>query len=660
VFSRRVQFPGDVSAPSAARRFVRAALAEARHDELTDDAVLLTSELCENAVLYSGTGFEVELTAEDGELTVAITDHGPAAMELRRATPAAGAGRGLALVDGIADAWGSRHDSRGHQVWFTLGARTVTPVAPPADVPPGWPDPDVARWLLHLSSADALPLSVVVTELVRRLCDVLGAAGAAVLLDDAVDTDLLAAYGDRSREAVTVVPLPLTPPRVGRLVVHGDEWLATPATAELAELTARRVALAVQADQQHSADRERWLWMTYLAEATEMFSNSLDVRLTAAIVPQVLVPRLGGWCAVHLLDQRGRLGLEALTHVDEDRLTELRAGLTPLAEQDGALSVLLDDRADAAGLGSPLDGVAMPLRVGGRAIGTVSLGRPSDRTHRPEELLIVTELARRAAQAIDNAQRDSAHVATSQALQQALLPRALPQAEGIEFAAAYLPESTGADVGGDFYDVLTLGPDRWFAVVGDVCGKGPRAAARTGLVRDVLRVLLRDGQPLERTFELLNEMMLEAGDPSQFATVALAMITRQHTEPASVAVELVLAGHEQPALVHADGTVSYLGTHGSAVGLVRRFAVHPTRHVLLAGDTLVFYTDGVTEHRRGVELFGPGRLAKALRRAGNRTADGLITAVRQAVEDFSAEPHRDDIAIVAVRVPPGDEARSLS
>jgi sigma-B regulation protein RsbU (phosphoserine phosphatase) len=192
-------------------------------------------------------------------------------------------------------------------------------------------------------------------------------------------------------------------------------------------------------------------------------------------------------------------------------------------------------------------------------------------------------------------------------------------------------------------------------VVGDVCGKGPRAAARTGLVRDVLRVLLRDGQSLDRTFELLNEMMLEAGDPSQFATVALAVITRQRTDPPSVEVELVLAGHEQPALVYADGNVSYLGTHGSAVGLVRKFAVHPTRHVLLGGDTLVFYTDGVTEHRRGAELFGQGRLAKALRRAGNRSADGLITAVRQAVDEFSNEPHRDDIAIVAVQVPPAAE-----
>jgi phosphoserine phosphatase RsbU/P len=637
-------------------------LAKSRRDDLADDAVLLTSELCENAVMHAGTGFVVELVLADDELTVTVTDHGPTPMELRRAGKSLlerenAGGRGLMLVDAIADAWGSRHDRDGHRVWFTLGSVVTEPPAPPAEVPTTWPDPATARWLLHLPVADEdVPLPAVVTELTRRLGDVLGASGVAVLLDGVAGTEELAGWGDRSGRPTVVVPLPLTPPGAGRVVVHGDESLATPTTAELAQLTAQRVVLAVEADQQHSADRERWLWMTYLAEATEMFSNSLDVRLTAAIVPQVLVPRLGRWCALHLFDQRGRLRLEALTHVDENVLAELREELAPLAEPNGALAVLLADGADAAGLGSPLDAVAMPLRVGGRALGTVIVGRPGERSHRPEEMLIVTELARRAAQAIDNAQRDSEHVATSQALQQALLPRALPQAEGVEFAAAYLPESTGADVGGDFYDVLSLGQDRWFAVVGDVCGKGPRAAARTGLVRDVLRVLLRDGQSLDRTFELLNEMMLEAGDPSQFATVALALITRQHTEPASVEVELVLAGHEQPALVYADGNVSYLGKHGSAVGLVRRFAVHPTRHVLLAGDTLVFYTDGVTEHRRGAELFGQARLAKALRRAGNRTADGLITGVRQAVEDFSAEPHRDDIAIVAVQVPPGASA----
>ena len=272
--------------------------------------------------------------------------------------------------------------------------------------------------------------------------------------------------------------------------------------------------------------------------------------------------------------------------------------------------------------------------------------------------MILTELARRAAQAIDNAQRDSAHVATSQALQQALLPRALPQAEGVEFAAAYLPESAGADVGGDFYDVLALGQDRWIAVVGDVCGKGPRAAARTGLVRDVLRVLLRDGQSLRPDVRAAQRD--DAGGRRPVAVRdrgARADHPAAHRAGVASRWSWCWPGTSSPRSCYADGNVSYLGTHGSAVGLVRKFAVHPTRHVLLAGDTLVFYTDGVTEHRRGAELFGQDRLAKALRRAGNRTADGLITAVRQAVDDFSAEPHRDDIAIVAVRVPPGRSSR---
>jgi phosphoserine phosphatase RsbU/P len=656
-FQRRARFPGDVGAPGDARRFVRAALAEAGVDELADDTVLLVSELCENAVLHAGTGFEVALVVTGVELTLTVTDHGSTPMELRRAVPPAPGtrrdthGRGLVLVDAVAAAWGSRHDDRGHHVWFTLRATTAppAPAAPTAPAPAAWPDPVTARWLLYLPAPPAA-LSLVVTELIRRLSDVLGASGAAVLLDGDGDTEEIAAYGDRTTGPAVTVPLPLAPPRTGRLVVHTD----VAGAVELAELTAQRVALAIETDQQHSADRERWLWMTYLAEAAEMFGNSLDVRMTAAIVPQVLVPRLGRWCALHLVDDRGRLRLEAFTHTDEEALEELRDALAPITEPGGALAALLAAGGEATGLGAPLDGVAVPLRVGGRTIGTVSVGRPADRAHQPEEMLMLTELARRAAQAVDNAQRDGEHVATSQALQQALLPRALPVAGGVHFAAAYLPVSAGADVGGDFYDVLALGPGRWFAVVGDVCGKGPRAAARTGLVRDVLRVLLRDGQPLARTFELLNEMMLEAGDPSQFATVALALITRQETAPASLAVELVLAGHEQPALVHADGTVQYLGTHGSAVGLVRRFAVHPSKHVLMAGDTLVFFTDGVTEHRRGGELFGPDRVAAALRRAAPGTAEGYIGALRQAVDDFSAERHRDDIAIVAVHVPHGD------
>lgn len=101
-------------------------LADAGLERLMDDAVLLTNELCENAVQHAGTEFELDITASDAELTVRVIDHGTTAMELRPAKPAvptepaATRGRGLLLVDLLATAWGTRHDVDGHGVWFTL------------------------------------------------------------------------------------------------------------------------------------------------------------------------------------------------------------------------------------------------------------------------------------------------------------------------------------------------------------------------------------------------------------------------------------------------------------------------------------------------------------------------------------------------------------
>ena len=80
-------------------------------------------------------------------------------------------------------------------------------------------------------------------------------------------------------------------------------------------------------------------------------------------------------------------------------------------------------------------------------------------------------------------------------------------------------------MGGDFYDVYPVGPAQWLVAIGDVCGKGAGAAARTGLMRDVLRVLVREGRSLVRAIELLNDVMLESGDPLQFATLAAALVT---------------------------------------------------------------------------------------------------------------------------------------
>jgi serine phosphatase RsbU (regulator of sigma subunit)/anti-sigma regulatory factor (Ser/Thr protein kinase) len=683
-----------------------------QEDAVADTVVLLASELCENSVLHAGTEFEVAVQVDAGEVTVTVSDRGAGPLEQHLAQPrrrygrAAAHGRGLALLTRLATAWGTRHDQDGtHHTWFSVAtgaqaapARPAPPAAREVDPPPGPVVGDPARTdrgpidhglpservrrLLHLPSdlAGRLDATELVAELVRRLWEVLDAEAVVVEVDegDGAGSRIVARSGPLpevgptagSRVTGTIVALPTTAPLRGSLVVrHHPGATVPPDAADLAELVAHRVAMAVESAWLREVDQRRRAWLAYLADTSELLGQSLDVELTVAVVPQVVVPRLGAWCAVHLLDDAGRLQLAALTHADEERLPELRAALDPAGlhrapELRSGLSVLLAGRPGPVRFTVPTDGVAVPLTSHGTTTGTLSVGRPVDRPHGPEDVALVADVARRAALAVHNAQVTAAHVRVSQALQQALLPRALPVVPGLDLAAQYLPASTGSDVGGDFYDVYPVGPARWLVAIGDVCGTGAAAAARTGLLRDVLRVLVREGRTLVRAVELLNEVMLESGGPLQFATLAAALVEMrsQHDAHGGAGAEfdvsLVLAGHLQPLLVHPDGRVDLLGRHGTAVGLVERVELSCTSHRLTPGDTLLLYTDGVTERRRGNEQFGIERLRRAGGAAAGRPAARMLTVVRAALDRFTRDPHDDDIALLALRARPSDTGPS--
>ncbi|HEX4252520.1 MAG TPA: SpoIIE family protein phosphatase, partial [Pseudonocardia sp.] len=618
------------------RAMAEAGLSEAGEEDLADTVLLLASELCDNATLHAGTEFEVELSITEDEVLVAVIDHGAGPLELYLSQPrprfgrAATHGRGLMLVAQLATAWGTRHDrDGGHRTWFSMvrgdASRPEPPgaallVAEPPEPLVEWPDTDQVRQLLHVPAALGVRVDMptLVTELVRRLREVLRADGITVEVDhgDGSGAAPLAQDGadpsSRPGTPSVEIGLPLTSPLRGALrILPGAGASVAP---EIAELTAQRIALAVEMDWLRSADLRRRAWMAYLADASELFGQSMDVELVVALVPQVVVPRLGQWCSVHLLDETGQLRLAALTHAADDRIPDLRAALdpTPPAELGRQLTDILRGSAAPAWFSEPTDGIALGLTARAHPIGALVVGRPAQRAHTPEDVALVGDIARRASLAIDNARNTAAHIATSQALQKALLPRALPTAPGVEFAAEYLPVSTGSDVGGDFYDVLDIDATHWLASVGDVCGKGARAAARTGMVRDVLRVLVREGRSLTRAVELLNDVMMDAGDPSQFCTLAVALISRPADHP-GLAVELVLAGHPQPVLVRANGAVELVGQYGTAVGLTTELRLTATRHELAVGDTLLAYTDGVTERRAGREQFGPDRLISAAR-----------------------------------------------
>lgn len=685
-----MRFPPDMRSIRQARRMVHDALVEAAArrpagdgadaPDLADDVVLLASELCENAVLHAGTAFDVAVTATDGDITVAVTDRGPGSLELHLSEPrqrygrAATHGRGLFLIARLSTTWGTRHEADGrHTVWFTSAWRaeaTAIPSAMPA--PPGhqptWSAAEQARWLLHVPESLARRLHPVelVRELVTRLCDVVDAETAVIEVDPGDGSGRRefaragAAIGadDVASTRTLDVPLPTTTGLSGTIRLVLREPGDTARARELTELIAWRVALTAESQWLREVDQRRRAWMAYLAEVTDLLGQSLDLDLTAALVPQLVVPRLGAWCAVLLPGPSRRLRLTSIAHTDEDRLPELRTVLDPDADpgpppQLRSRLAAVHRGAGTSWFSDPTEGVAVALRARGSSTGVLLVGRPADRPHTPEDVLLIDDIAHRVASALHNAGTVSEHVQTSQALQHALLPRALPEMPLLEFAAEYQPASEGADVGGDFYDVVPLGRDRCLVTVGDVCGKGARAAARTGLVRDVLRVLVREGHPLVQALEMLNDVMTEAADPTQFCTLAAAVAgPAGPDEPAAVAVELVLAGHVRPVVVRADGTTELIGRFGTALGLLDTVDLHCTRHLLAAGDSLLLYTDGITECRRGPDQFDEHLLLEAAAVAAGASATRLVATVREAAELFATDPRIDDMALLAVRVRP--------
>lgn len=360
----------------------------------------------------------------------------------------------------------------------------------------------------------------------------------------------------------------------------------------------------------------------------------------------------------------GWLGLDREAVVGRMRFTDLltvggklyhETHFAPLLRMQGEISGIALDikRADGGRIPVLVSSVVKHGSTGEALLIRTTVFDARDRRAYEEELLRgrkAAEEARRQAEADRARLQDALAV-----LQQSLLPDSLPPIPGVETAAHYHTASPDR-LGGDFYDVFPVDGKRFAFFLGDVCGKGPQAAALTSLTRYTLRAAaLHDPDPVSALTTLnrvLHERYAAGGDPRYCTAIFGTLQADQAT--GRIAVHLASGGHPPMLVLRGDGTADYLPTPGGLlVGVLPEARFTTATTTLGPGDTLLLYTDGLTEARTGPDrttLYGDdGLLAFATDHAGE-PPHAVIQALTGLLDDFG-DGLDDDTALLALGAP---------
>jgi len=301
--------------------------------------------------------------------------------------------------------------------------------------------------------------------------------------------------------------------------------------------------------------------------------------------------------------------------------------------------------------------MVLPLLTARESIGALVLVRSADpRPFDDADLSFAEDVAQRASQALENARLYAERAFVARTLERSLLPPRLPEIEGLELAVRYRPAGRGLEVGGDFYDVFPTGEDDWALVIGDVCGKGAKAAAVMALSRYTVRTAALEQRRPSDVLAILNEALLRQEETDRFCT---ACYVRVHPSPLGLRATSAVGGHPLPLVLRADGSLETLGNPGTLLGTFADPTLTDAWTDLHPGDAIVLYTDGVTDERRHDEEFGrhdeefgEERLADVLTSSAGLSAEAIAGRIVEAVISFRAEDPMDDIAVLVMRVAP--------
>ncbi|MEA2292986.1 MAG: hypothetical protein QOE86_625, partial [Solirubrobacteraceae bacterium] len=416
---------------------------------------------------------------------------------------------------------------------------------------------------------------------------------------------------------------------------------------------------------------------TFLAEASRLLAGSLDYAATLQQVAALAVRGIADWCVIDLASDDGFKRV-VVQHADPSRLAlaeelalryppakdaptgspqVLRTG-APELYREIAHELLAAGAVDAEHLRlieqvGMRSAMVVPMALRDTVLGAITLiTAESGHRYDDEDLAVATDLATRAATAVETARLYEQRSAIAHTLQASLLPPVLPEVTGVECAAVFRAAGDAIEVGGDFYDLFSTSADEWFAVIGDVCGKGSEAAATTGLVRYTVRAAAVRRRSPSMILRWLNEAMLsQEHDLTRFCTL---VIVRLDLDPDGGELRATAAsgGHPLPRVVRVDGSVEQLGSAGTLIGVTPDIQTSEHVATLASGDALVLFTDGLTEAGAPQRVWSPGDVDAALREA-HAGAGGAVDPLVQrltaaALGPLPREP-RDDIAVLGLR-----------
>jgi serine phosphatase RsbU (regulator of sigma subunit) len=504
-----------------------------------------------------------------------------------------------------------------------------------------------------------------------------------VVRDIAADPRLVEA-GDAAAEAgldaAIAVPLLAQDEVIGLLGVFPSSGrVLTDNEAALLSALSTQLAVAVQNAQLHEQakqlgeQRERALdaeraaskQVRALYEISRSFAQSLSLEATLTAVASTVVDVLGVDVAlIGMPDERREYLVPRAMAVAEARVEEAARsilfrpapfGAHPLQQLFRLGEPFAITEQTVAELGAPLaalspflergwTGAVVPIATPAEVLASLTIvsmqpGSPVTR----ETIEQAAAIAGQAALAIDNARLYQQQKQFSDTMQRSLLPRSVPELQGLELGDAY-ESSARVEVGGDVYDFMELADGRLAVALGDVTGHGIEAAADMAMAKFTFRSLTREHPEPGDFLQSANEVIVGEIAPGKFITLVYVLI-----DGTKGVVAAAGAGHPPPRMIAPDGSVSGLEARGLVLGIEPGQSYEEVRAGLEVDGAVVLYTDGVIEARRDGELYGVERLDRVLTERRRLPAGELAQFVLDDCRAFARGELADDCAVVVVK-----------